>query len=184
MDEEKENPPNKADLYTRDDLNSCILMSQNELDSALSDIGAIEVKGYLRICSENVTHNLNKALINTIIENDWPLNNIKLNDCLNELPDVDETLLKRSLSYLGSQIDLDDPTWNLNPSLLSSAAAHILFRENPKKKVSELILSFFLSITLNEKKNSLMTVIYKLGISSIRFHGHLGHAGPWKRFAF
>ena len=130
-DNERSIPSGDLLLYTERELGEMILCSEEELCRMLKIIGAINIDGYVRLCSPKVLHDLNGTLINTIIEKDWDVNNISWSECVAEIPDVDLVILDYTLSRLGEK-NIDGRTWALSHINLARAVAHLIFNETEK----------------------------------------------------
>ena len=113
-------------LYTEKDLENMILCSEDELRRMLKAVGAINIDGYVRLCSPQALHALNRELINTIIEKDWDVNVISRAVCIAEIPGIDIVLLDHALACLGKK-NFDGQTWTLSHINLARAVAHLIF---------------------------------------------------------
>ena len=118
----------KSTLYTEKQLGDMILCSEDELRRMLKVVGAIDIDGYMRLCSHQALHDLNAVLINTIIEKDWDTRNISREKCVAEISNVDILVLDHALGRLGEK-NPDGNTWTLFEKNLACAVAHLILKE-------------------------------------------------------
>ena len=133
-EEELESPIDKAVLYTRKDLDETILSSPEELSTMLKEMGAIEIDGYIRLCSFKAVISVHRAIIDTIIEKDWNINEIDRSKCLLEIPDIDIVLLDHALSRLG--IKNENGTWALRSNEVARVVAHTIFLDSSSVSIA------------------------------------------------
>jgi hypothetical protein len=131
---EQEFPPDAANLYTRAQLESIILASSNEIDSGLASLSAVEINGYIRILSRKAVLEVVQTIVDTIIENDWDIQNIDMNLIRQqkELSTMDNVILEKALLSLSSS--RDGSTWQLSFPLIAKATAHNLFSSQSQQQ--------------------------------------------------
>jgi hypothetical protein len=125
-------------FYTEMELRDMILCSEEELRRMLKIVGAIDIDGYMRLCSQQALHDLNALLISTIIEKDWDIRYISKAECVAEIPNIDIFVLDHALGRLG-RINSDGNTWTLFQTNLACAVAHLILKENREVEIQEFM---------------------------------------------
>ena len=136
-EEERTNPPDPSNLYTRGMLESLVLASSEEMFVTLDELGVVEINGFVRMVAIKAIRNVNAALIDAIIEKDWNIDAIEKRACLEEIPDVDDVLLGKVMDNLGKSED--GHVWNLSLAAIQRAMAHVIFNDTTSSSVSGCI---------------------------------------------
>jgi len=120
---------NTLNLLSRNDLEQYVQASKKELDDAFDKLGVIELQGKMRMISRSASREVIRCVLDTIMENDWSINNIDETLCCNNMKDIDPVLLHAVLLKLGNIIDKNDTTsiWKLDEESIAKSTAHILF---------------------------------------------------------
>ena len=118
-------------LITKTELYFNTQASSEEINASLSQLGVIEIDGYMRIVSPKTLREVIRCILDTITENSWQLSNISERLCLHHNPTLDARLVQLALEHLGS-VDLScgtdgGPTWILDYERVAKACAHDLF---------------------------------------------------------
>ena len=116
-------------LLSRNDLEQYVQASKKELDDAFDKLGVIELQGKMRMISRSASREVIRCVLDTIMENDWSINNIDETLCCNNMKDIDPVLLHAALLKLGHVIEKKETTsiWKLDEESIAKATAHILF---------------------------------------------------------
>lgn len=116
-----------ANSISRQRLCELVQASDEEVNSALKSTGVFELNGNMRLVSKILLREVTRALVDTIIENGWPLDLIDENICRQAMNDSDHLLLNAALSQLGTRNDHTEKKWKLSHHLIAQSTAHFLF---------------------------------------------------------
>lgn len=131
----------KEDMYltssssgfiSRQTLRENVQASDKEVNSALKSLGVFELNGNMRLVSTVLLREVTRSLVDTIIENGWPLDLIDENICRQNMSESDLVLLHAALSQLGTRV-LDHNNhniWKLSHRLIAQSTAHFLFNSS------------------------------------------------------
>ena len=118
-------------LITKKELFSNTQASSEEINASLSQLGVIEIDGFMRIVSPKTLREVIRCILDTITENSWPMCSISERLCLHHNPTLDARLVQLALEHLGT-VDLPcdtegGPIWILDYERVAKACAHDLF---------------------------------------------------------
>lgn len=147
-----------TDLLTKPQIERILLASNDEIDEALLKLNVVELNGYLRMLSSDVLSETIRLLLDTIIENNWNIENIDQIECISQLSSpkislgsdtandtfsyndidntssIDDVFILHALGKLGNY--LGNNKWKLNEISVAKYTADILFRyRNDNNKV-------------------------------------------------
>ena len=121
--DEKKCPIDK--LLTLEELQSVIPASDVEITIALKKLNVVEINHKLRMLNQTNCLSTTRLLLDTIIENDWKIDEINLQKCIEKMEDIDVIFLKNTLNHLGTNIN--ENNWKLNDIIVTKEIARMLF---------------------------------------------------------
>ena len=126
-----------SNVIDRNELFSQVQASSYEISSSLIDIGVVETNNKVKLIAQGKYRECVRYLLDTILENSWPLDNIDEDKVIQYAPHIDILLLRLVLGKLGSQSSISEKCWILLFDKVAKASAHDLFithtKENPNK---------------------------------------------------
>ena len=158
-DEEAERPLDEQNALTRQQLEERVQASASELRAALQGLGVVELRGKMRMLSRVAVREVSRALLDTVMEHGWPLDEVEEEACRQAMPATDSVLLLHALSVLGAPRGGggggggsavtgsgggsgggggggNHMVWSLSPEKVAKATARILFSAQAQPLVS------------------------------------------------
>lgn len=125
-----------SNFYTKETLQQDVQASSKELSTALSGLGVVELNGFLRMLAPAAVLEAKKAIFDTIIEHDIPLDAVDEQSLRGKMQNIDVVILRHVLYTIGHTIADNSTIWSLDRNKILCANAHILFQSN--KTLSEV----------------------------------------------
>jgi hypothetical protein len=129
-----------SNFYTKETLQQDVQASSKELSTALSGLGVVELNGFLRMLAPAAVLEAKKAIFDTIIEHDLPLDAVDEQSLRGKMQNIDVVILRHVLHTIGHTIADNSTIWSLDRNKILRANAHILFQSN--KTLSEVCANF------------------------------------------
>ena len=133
LSEERNEKFSRTSCLDRNELQTMMLCSNDELVKMMDQLGIIEINGKMRMVSMPALIEVLAEILDIALINGWDVL-IRQQECFLAMPSTDSCLIEFALRHLGSRSQNSSEIWELDPERVFQACARVFIYSNLTRK--------------------------------------------------